>query len=117
MCSSHWCPGLVCRMAGLQDLTLACCKLSSAGVAACSSLQGLTSLDLVGCVDGVTPEAAAALSKVSPSVGPYAVPVCRLKLASLFATSSADLISMVLAVIAMQQPTEDLRVLSDFAPA
>ena len=54
-------------MGGLQDLTLACCKLSSAGVAGLSSLQGLTSLDLVGCVDGVTPEAAAALSKVKPA--------------------------------------------------
>ena len=56
-------------MKGLQDLTLACCKLSSNGVAGLSSVQGLTSLDLVGCVDGVTPEAAAALSKVrGPSV-------------------------------------------------
>lgn len=51
-------------MRGLQDLTLACCKLSSAGVAGLSKLQGLTSLDLVGCVDGVTPDSAAALSKV-----------------------------------------------------
>ncbi|DBA85851.1 hypothetical protein WJX77_011838 [Trebouxia sp. C0004] len=45
------------RLRQLEDLTLACCKLSSSGVGALGRLSGLTSLDLVGCVDGVTSDA------------------------------------------------------------
>ncbi|KAL0053339.1 hypothetical protein WJX82_004536 [Trebouxia sp. C0006] len=51
------------RLRQLDDLTLACCKLSSSGIGALGRLSGLTSLDLVGCVDGVTPDAMQLLSQ------------------------------------------------------
>ncbi|KAL3144635.1 hypothetical protein ABBQ38_001994 [Trebouxia sp. C0009 RCD-2024] len=51
------------QLPGLQNLGMACCKLSSSGVGALGSLEGLTCLDLVGCVDGVTPDAMRLLSQ------------------------------------------------------
>ena len=55
----------MCRLTQLQDLTLACCKLSSAGVGSLCDKNSMTCLDLVGCVDGVTPDAMQVLVAVS----------------------------------------------------
>ena len=42
---------------------MACCKLSPNAVGALGLLPGLSCLDLVGCVDGVTPRAMQLLSR------------------------------------------------------
>ena len=52
---------------------MACCKLSSSGVGALGSLERLTCLDLVGCVDGVTPDAMCQLSQVNHICSPCIV--------------------------------------------
>lgn len=52
---------------------MACCKLSSSGVGALGSLERLTCLDLVGCVDGVTPDAMRLLSQVIHVCSPCSV--------------------------------------------
>lgn len=61
------------RLPSLENLTMACCKLSSSGVGALGSLERLTCLDLVGCVDGVTPDAMRLLSQVNHVCNPRTV--------------------------------------------
>lgn len=43
-----------CRLTSLQNLTLACCKFTTVGISDLARLSGLTHLELMGCVDGIS---------------------------------------------------------------
>eukprot|EP00891_Asterochloris_glomerata_P003360 jgi/Astpho2/3360/Aster-x0157 len=56
---------LLTRLTSLQNLTLACCKFTTVGISDLARLSGLTHLELMGCVDGISNGGLDTLRRVS----------------------------------------------------